>query len=182
MQESVLTDLHLAYRSELLLSLFISLQKFFLSRIITTVALGCNIFFYMRNLFFCDCFCSDSCLNADCEEMRRNGFFDFDADVFGVIVGFFFVYQESESVYWFVHDMDDNLNDIWSFEVSVLVLKWAKTMGDWLDLINKINDYFGKGQLILQDCFSLAWNLLHEASSSRLAKYFKLFCVLMWCY
>jgi len=136
----------------------------------------------MRNLFLCDCFGSDSCLNADCEEMRRNGFFDFDADVLGIIVGFFFVHQESESVYWFVHDMNDNLNDIWSFEVSVLVLKWTESMSDWLDFINEINDYFGKRQLIFQNCFSLGWNLLQEVSSSWLTKYFKLFCVLMWCY
>lgn len=66
----------------------------------------------MRDVLLCDGLRADSSLNCDCEQMRRNRLFDLDADVFGVFKGFLLVYEESQSVDWIVHDVDDHLHNI----------------------------------------------------------------------
>lgn len=66
----------------------------------------------MRDVLLCDGLGADSSLNCDCEQVRRNRLFDLDADVFGVFEGFLLVYEESQSVDWIVHDVDDHLHNI----------------------------------------------------------------------
>lgn len=66
----------------------------------------------MRDVFLSDGLGPDSCLNCDREEMRRDRFFDLDADILGVLECLLFVDKESQGVDRVVHDVDDDLHDV----------------------------------------------------------------------
>lgn len=52
------------------------------------------------------------------------------------------MHEESQSVDWIIHDVDDHLHNIWFFKISVLILEGAEAMSDGLDFIDKIYDDF----------------------------------------
>lgn len=93
-QEGVLSYLHLADRTQLLLPLLVPLQQLLLARVVPAVALRCHVLFYVRDVLLRDRLGSDSSLDGDREQVRRDRFFDLDADVLGVLKGLLLVDEE----------------------------------------------------------------------------------------
>jgi hypothetical protein len=150
-QEGVLSHLHLPNRLQLLLSLLVPVQELLLSGVVAAVALGSHVLLYVRNLLLRDGLRADPRLDAHCEQVRRNGLLDLNADVLGIVVGLLLVHQEGERIHRLIHDVNDHFHDIRPLELSVLVLERPKPMSDRLYLIHEVDDYFSQRQLVLQN-------------------------------
>ncbi len=142
--KGIFVDLDFPNSSKLLFPLFISLEQFSFSAVISSIAFCCNVFFYMRNLFFCNRFSSNSGLDTDCKKLGWNLIFELCTNGFSKIVGFLIVDKESQGINGIVHDMNDHFNDICLSKPMVFIFKRSITMRYWLDFINKINNYLGK--------------------------------------
>jgi hypothetical protein len=121
----------------------------------------------MGYIFFGNSLGPYSRLNIYSEQLLRNGFLHFGANLLSEIDSFFLMNQKAESINRLIHYMNNHLDNISTHESIVLIFEGTIPMGQGFKFVHKIDDNLSKRQIVLDNVF-LILNicLINESSPS----------------